>query len=469
MINLILTSNCLTLKNLKKNKMKKSYFLFILSFIFFNSFTQQNNLELLYQWSDDTGISGDNWVGNIYNEIWGFIQNDHEFAVIGTTQGTHIFDVTEPVNSYLVASIDGGSTSPDVVHRDFDDYNGYLYAVADEMNSSTLQIMDLSNLPNSVNVVYDSNDIITRAHNIFIDKGTGLMYVCGGKVYGNNNYLCIISLENPTNPTYITDFNTHGYVHDIYVENNIGYLNCGNNGLHIVDFSDLNNPETLGSLTDYPYQGYNHSGWLTEDGNTYVFADENHGYKMKICDVSNPSEININTTLLSDVYENSIPHNLIIKNDLLYVSHYYDGLWIWDISNPENPTYVASYDTYTESNGTSYKGAWGVYPLLPSGIILVSDMQSGLFIFELEESSSNIKEVMRENIFPNPFYNYINIKSVSNDQKTIHIYDVLGKNIISKKTTEKDIQIPLSELSKGIYIMQINSESESFEKRIIKY
>lgn len=449
--------------------MKKSYFLFIFSFIFFNSFGQQNNLELLYQWSDETGISGDNWVGNIYNEIWGFVQNDHEFAVIGTTQGTHIFDVTEPVNSYLVASIDGGSTSPDVVHRDFDDYNGYLYAVADEMNSSTLQIMDLSNLPNSINVVYDSNDIITRAHNIFIDKDAGLMYVCGGKVYGNNNYLCIISLENPENPTFITNFNTHGYVHDIYVENNIGYLNCGNNGLHIVDFSDLNNPETLGSLTDYPYQGYNHSGWLTEDGNTYVFADENHGYKMKICDISNPSEINITTTLLSDVYENSIPHNLIIKNNLLYVSHYYDGLWIWDISNPEDPTYVASYDTYPGNNGTSYKGAWGVYPLLPSGIILVSDMQSGLFIFELEESSSNIREEMRGNIFPNPFDHHINIKSVSSNQKTINIYDVFGKKIISKQTTEKDIRLTLSELSKGIYIVQMHSETETFEKRIIKY
>jgi len=449
--------------------MKKSFLLFIFLFIFFTSFGQQNNLELLYQWSDETGISGDNWVGNIYNEIWGFVQNDHEFAVIGTTQGTHIFDVTEPVSSYLIASIDGGSTSPDVVHRDFDDYNGHLYAVADEMNSSTLQIIDLSNLPNSVDVVYDSNDIITRAHNIFIDKDAGLMYVCGGKVYGNNNYLSIISLENPANPTFITDFNTHGYVHDIYVENNIGYLNCGNNGLHIVDFSDLNNPETLGSLTEYPYQGYNHSGWLTEDGNTYVFADENHGYKMKICDVSNPAEININATLLSDVYENSIPHNLIIKNNFLYVSHYYDGLWIWDISNPENPTYVASYDTYTDSNGTSYKGAWGVYPLLPSGIILVSDMQSGLFIFELEESNSSIKEHTKADIFPNPFYNYINIKSVSNNQKTINIYDVFGKKIVSKKTTEKDIQIPLSKFSKGIYIVQMNSNIESFEKRIIKY
>ena len=47
-------------------------------------------------------------------------------------------------------------------------------------------------------------------------------------------------------------------IYDIYVKDNIGYLNCGGNGLHIVDFSDFNNPQTLGSLTDYPYQGYNY-------------------------------------------------------------------------------------------------------------------------------------------------------------------------------------------------------------------
>ena len=276
-------------------------------------FGQQNNLNVLYQWSDET-ISGDNWVGNVYNEIWGFVQNDHEFAVMGSTEGTHIFDVTDPANGYLVASIDGGSTSPDVVHRDFHTYNGYLYAVADEMNSSTLQIIDLNNAPNSIEVIYDSNDIITRAHNIFIDEENSIMYVCGGKVNGVSNDLCLLSLDDPENPTYLTNYNTHGYVHDIYVIDNIGYLNAGNNGLHIVDFSDINAPQTLGSLTDYPYQGYNHSGWLTEDGNTYVFADENHGYKMKICDVSNPSDITVIGTLLSDVEENSIPHNLIIKD-----------------------------------------------------------------------------------------------------------------------------------------------------------
>ena len=83
--------------------MKRQDLLWIFLLINCLLFGQQNNLELLFQWTDDGTVlnvepnPGDNWVGNIYNEIWGFVQNDHEFAVIGTTQGTHIFDVTEPI------------------------------------------------------------------------------------------------------------------------------------------------------------------------------------------------------------------------------------------------------------------------------------------------------------------------------------------------------------------------------------
>jgi len=422
-----------------------------------------DNLDVLYQWTDET-ISGDNWVGNVYNEIWGFVQNEHEFAVIGSTEGTHIFDVTDPVNSYLVASIDGASTSPDVVHRDFHTYNGYLYAVADEMNSSTLQIMDLTNVPNSIEVVYDSNDIITRAHNIFIDEENAIMYVCGGKVNGSSNQLCLLSLEDPANPVFLTDYNTHGYVHDIYVIDNIGYLNAANNGLHIVDFTDHNNPQTLGSLTDYPYQGYNHSGWLSEDGNTYVFADENHGYRMKICDVSNPTDITVVSTLLSDVEDSSIPHNLIIKDNLLYVSHYYDGLWIWDISNPANPTYVASYDTYPLANGASYKGAWGVYPLLPSGNILVSDMQYGLFVLTPVGESINITEIIRHSIFPNPCHDVININTHALENQNVQLYDMYGKLIINQLSSSDQTKLKTDFLKSGLYILRIDDEKHTVIK-----
>ncbi|MAQ31272.1 MAG: hypothetical protein CMD26_00865 [Flavobacteriales bacterium] len=454
--------------------MKRQDFLWICLLINCLLFGQQNNLELLFQWTDDGTVlnvesdPGDNWVGNIYNEIWGFVQNDHEFAVIGSTQGTHIFDVTDPANSYLVASINGASTSSDVVHRDFHTYNGFLYAVADEMNSSTLQIIDINNLPNSAAVVYDSNDMITRSHNIFIDEQNGIMYSCGGKINGNANYLSLISLEDPQNPVFLTDYNAHGYVHDIYVINNVGYLNAANNGLHIVDFSDYSNPQTLGSLTEYPYQGYNHSGWLTEDGNTYVLADENHGYKMKVCDVSNPSEINVVSTILSDVSENSIPHNLIIKDNLLYVSHYYDGLWIWDITNPANPSYVASYDTYPLENGNSYKGAWGVYPLLPSGNILVSDMQYGLFVLAPPaESNTYISDNSnKEILFPNPCKDFIQIQT-QNEFHKIDIYDIWGKLIISECPNSNNYTLDISNISNGIYFLSINNKKE--QHRIIKH
>lgn len=71
---------------------------------------------------------------------------------IDSTLGTHIFDVTDPVNSTEVAFIQGAATG--VIHRDYKDYQGYLYAVADE-GPSTLQIIDLNSLPNSAPLVYD--------------------------------------------------------------------------------------------------------------------------------------------------------------------------------------------------------------------------------------------------------------------------------------------------------------------------
>ena len=111
----------------------RNFYLFLL-LIFFTttqSIKSQNGLELLFQWSDES-ISDDNWVGNAYNEIWGVAQNEHEFAIIGSTQGTHIFDITNPEDGFLAAYIEGADDSPAIVHRDYQDYNGYLYAVADE-------------------------------------------------------------------------------------------------------------------------------------------------------------------------------------------------------------------------------------------------------------------------------------------------------------------------------------------------
>ena len=427
----------------------------------------QNGLDLLFNWSDEN-ISDQNWVGNAYNEIWGVAQNGHEFAIIGSTQGTHIFDITNPEDGFLTAYIEGADDSPSIVHRDFHDYNGYLYAVADE-GESTLQIIDISQLPSSYNVVYDSDELIKRAHNIFIDSQNAIMYVCGGRVLNEWNELSLFSIEEPQNPIFLAKYDDVGYVHDIYVTDNIGYLNAGDNGLFIVDFSDIENPTILGSLTDYPDKGYNHSGWLNNSGQTYIFADENHGYEMKICNVSNPNEIIVNTTFLSGVDPNSMAHNLIIKDNYVYVSHYHDGLWIWDISNPSNPVVVGNYNTYLPDDHDSYRGAWGVYPLLPSGNILVSDMQSGLFVLSPpEDQNSYISETTNEAyIFPNPFNNEINIHINNQNDYTAYIYDINGKLLICKEITNNSKLTP--NLESGIYFLEIHSNEKYYKKKIIRF
>ena len=466
-------SLCLTNKslNLSKKKTMRNFYLILLLIIITttNSVKSQNGLDLLFQWSDES-ISDQNWVGNTYNEIWGVAQNGHEFAIIGSTQGTHIFDITNPEDGYLTAYIEGADSSPAIVHRDFHDYNGYLYAVADE-GESTLQIIDISNLPNSFNVVYDSDELIKRAHNIFIDSENAIMYVCGGRVLNEWNELSLFSIEEPQNPIFLGKYDDVGYIHDIYVIDNIGYLNAGDNGLYIVDFSDVENPSILGSLTDYPDKGYNHSGWLNSTGSTYIFADENHGYEMKICDVSNPNEITVNTTFLSNIDSESMAHNLIIKDNYVYVSHYHDGLWIWDISDPSNPIEVGNFDTYLPEDHDSYRGAWGVYPLLPSGNILVSDMQSGLFVLSpLENQNSNLTELDNAiSIFPNPFVEEINFSFLNSvENATIQIYDVNGKLVFNKKQLTSNDNISIN-LFSGIYFAHIKIEDQLHIRKLIKY
>ena len=450
--------------------MKKLYiYPIMISIIMLHTFqinSQNNGLDVLFNWYDES-ISDQNWVGNAYNEIWGIAQNGHEFAIIGSTQGTHIFDITNPENGNLVAYIEGADASPAIVHRDFHDYNGYLYAVADE-GESTLQIIDINNLPGNYELIYDSDDIIKRAHNIFIDPENAMMYVCGGRVNNQWNELALVSLEDPENPILLATYEDVGYVHDIYVIDNIGYLNAGDSGLFIVDFSNVDNPIILGSLTDYPDKGYNHSGWLNSSGDTYIFADENHGYEMKICNVSNPNDIIVNTTFLSNIDVNSMAHNLIIKDDYVYVSHYHDGLWIWDISNPSNPVVVGSYDTYNPDDHDSYRGAWGVYPLLPSGNILVSDMQSGLFVLSPPENqNSNILENSIEvSIFPNPFNEEIIIQMNSNDNFNISIFDIHGKMVLNEKKNTSCKLYP--KLDSGVYFLEVNSEKVSYNVKIIR-
>lgn len=335
-----------------------------------------DNVELLYNWQGDSlPVSS---IGGQYTEVYGFVHDTREYAVIGTTLGTHIIDVTDPFSSQEVSYI-AGANQGNIIHRDYHVMDNYLYAVCDQ-GPSTLQIIDFSYLPDSTSVVYDSWQLFSTMHNIFIDTLHRKLYTTNGPVY---------DLTDPVNPTLLFDMGF--YCHDMYIEDNIGYFNRGSAGMYIYDLTN-NTPQNIGFIDIYPYQGYNHSGWLSENDSIYVFADETHGSHLKVTDVSNYNNITVLSTLTSGTAPNAVAHNLIIKDNYLYISYYHDGLQIFDISDPYNPIKVGYYDTYSPNNHNGWAGAWGVYPLLSSGIILVSDIQSGLFVLKFNPDQLSICE-----------------------------------------------------------------------------
>ena len=77
------------------------------------------------------------------------------------------------------------------------------------------------------------------------------------------------------------------YVHDMFVRNDTIYASTGWKGLQIVKYNTGSNTfSLLQTFAGYPYSGYNHSSWQTDDRKTIVFADEvSNGLPAKVLDV----------------------------------------------------------------------------------------------------------------------------------------------------------------------------------------
>ena len=71
--------------------MKKIIVLFIFISIHFLTFSQSKNMRLLGTWTDTSLAT--NAGGYTFNEVFGFEMKGVEYAVIGSTQGTHIIDI----------------------------------------------------------------------------------------------------------------------------------------------------------------------------------------------------------------------------------------------------------------------------------------------------------------------------------------------------------------------------------------
>jgi hypothetical protein len=124
------------------------------------------------------------------------------------------------------------------------------------------------------------------------------------------------------------------------------------------------------------------------------------------------------------------------------------------------------YDTFEPNHHDSYMGAWGVYPFLPSGNILLSDMQTGLYVFEVNyENPLSYDETLvnKNKIYPNPSDGIINVELTSVSK--VELYDIQGGKVYEASDV-LNLQIQTDTFSEGIYILKINDNKGTTTHKI---
>lgn len=345
--------------------MKRIALSLVTCLLFLSSFGQLNVTEL-GQLTYNTSLS----------DIWGHVDKlGNEYALVGVYNGFSIVDVTNPDSANEVYFEQGVNS----IWRDIKTWDNHAY-VSTEGGDGIL-IVDMNPLPGDITSSTSftgSTYPFTTVHNIYIDE-LGKLYIFGANSGSGGAIICDLTAD-PMNPVELGRFDAH-YLHDGMARGDTLWGGAIYEGMLIaIDVSDPANPVMMGTANTP--SNFTHNAWVSDDG-THVFTtDEVNGGFIGAFNVTDLDNIFETDRIQSNPGEMVIPHNVHVRNDYLVTSYYTDGVTIHDASRPGNLIEVGAYDTSPNFSGSGYNGCWGAYPFLPSGNILASDMQEGLYILQ---------------------------------------------------------------------------------------
>jgi len=322
------------------------------------------------------------------NDVWGYVSSTGtEYVLVGVQTGLSIVDISNPANPVEQAFIPG----PTSVWRDIKVWGDYAYVMYDSYSGGPTQgilIVDLSNIASTSSPSYYTffpvvnGQTYNRAHNLYMDEN-GVLYVFGSNI-GVGGALMFDVTQTPTNPTFLGIFDNY-YFHDGMARGDTLWGGAIYQGQWIaVDVSNKANPQIIGSYST-PYT-FTHNCWISDDNNTLYTTDEISNAVIGIYDVSDFGALQeIGRASSQNPNNGVIPHNTHVDGDFIVTSYYRDGVTVHDVTYPYNPVLTGYYDCSPQFSGNGFNGAWGAYPYFPSGIIAVTDIENGLFLFDFPD------------------------------------------------------------------------------------
>jgi choice-of-anchor B domain-containing protein len=335
------------------------------------------------------------------NDIWGWTDTttDKEYALIGLDNGTAFIDITDTENLKYLGKLPTATNAS--AWRDIKVYQDHAL-IGSEASGHGMQVFNLTALRNVTGapITFSADNRYTgfgNSHNIVINEDSGFAYAVGTGDDIYNGGVHFINVQDPLNLVAAGGYGDAGYTHDAQVVTYSGpdadyngreiFIGANENQVVVVDVTEKQNPDLVSTL-QYSNLGYTHQGWFTEDQRYFILGDEtdefNFGFNSRtlvfdMTDLDNP--------VLHYTYQgatSAIDHNGYVKGNEFFLANYTAGVRILDITGIASTNISESgyFDTYPLNNNAGFDGVWSVYPFLPSGKIIVSDINSGLFIIQ---------------------------------------------------------------------------------------
>ena len=358
--------------------MKKLFIFFLLVALNIHGFSQSLNMSLV-------GSYQSTWSNSRGSDVWGWVDgNGTEYALVGLRDRFSVINLSNPSSPTEEFYIDESAyqsnwrdikTFGNYAYITTEAYEGLLIVDLNDMTGNTFWRVSTFNHPNNGSSVY-----FLAARNLYIDEN-GIAYIFGASdpaLPANdstqpNGVIFLDVASNPTNPEYLGGWQDY-YTNDGMIRGDTLWAACMGEGKFFgIDVSNKSNPIVMGQQSSPT--GFTNNCWVSDNGD-YLFVSEEvtNGYiaSYDVTDLSNIVEVD---RVQSTPGIPSSPKNVIVDGNFLICSYYRDGTVVYDITFPNNMIEIGYYDSFT-GVGSGYDGNWGIYPFLPSNLILATDINT---------------------------------------------------------------------------------------------
>ncbi len=341
------------------------------------------------------------------SDLWIFEGRDgRDYAYTGTHadgggERMFVWDVTDPGAPILLDSVVVDARVVNDVKISDDATVAVITREGASDRRGGIVILDISNPAHPTILSQFSEDMTGGVHNTWINGD--VVYI----VHNGTSSMRIIDISDPLNPKHVgrrevRPGDENKLLHDIWAQDGFAYLSYWDDGLIILDVGagikggTAREPQFV-SQYKYPigntHTAYRHGNYVFVGDEIFGCAECTNGprgyiHVIDVTDIESPAEV-----ARFEVPEAGA-HNIWVEDDLLYIAYYQGGVRVVDVSGELRGDLYAQgrqiswYHTAAEEGEGIHANAplaWG--PQTFKGYLFVSDMNSGLWVIQLEPPS----------------------------------------------------------------------------------